>query len=541
MKKLLLLILIEALLSFHLKAQPEIIWQKCLGGTHHEAFIDAKSTPDGGYICLGVTSSINYDLLNVCCPAGGNDIWVVKLDSNLVIEWQRIYSYDNNPIDAMKSIFVNNDTTYTMFGTIESMGEDNICNCNHSTSQDIWMVTINSNGYIINQKCFGGSSYDLLNNVSQCEDGGYLIGANSGSGDGDVGIHYGSDFSTDAFIVKTNELGEIQWTKTIGGTGYDGAVVTALSGNRCLINIVTSSKDHDLAGLVPDGETYGRLLLITDGAGNTIKEQYDRSYGHLFELLKPYEISPNNYLLLGYNQIDTGIFSGNKGGIDAIIAIYDSNLILSNVFQFGGSAMDVFERMHVLNDSTFYFTGYTYSSDFDAQEGNGEEEEDAFIVKTDMQFNKLWSKTLGATGSDRCSNVSAFDTNILLIGFSGVYGENDGDIIGAHFDPTFGANGEGWLIIMEDTISVNSSDSLNPNINIYPNPAQDLIIIEITDNIITDYYLEVVSLTGQIVIKNQLSDNAISEVDVYNLPAGIYIFKISNNTSPTYTKKIIIQ
>lgn len=539
MKKLLLLILIEVLLSCHVKAQPEIIWQKCFGGTHGDAFIDAKRTSDGGYICLGNSDSEDFDLEGVCCNKGGFDYWVVKLDSNFNILWQKQFGTEIGT-EVPNSIFINLDGTFSIFGVVDGNSGD--CTCNHSSSQDIWMVTLSSTGNIINQKCFGGSSYDILYNVSKCEDGGYLIGAYSGSGDGDVGIHYGSDFSTDAFIVKTNELGEIQWTKTIGGTGYDGAWVVGLSGNRCLINITTSSKDHDLAGLVPDGETSGRLMIITDSNGAIMKENYDRALNYNFILFKPYEISPNNYLLLGYNQSDTGIFSGNKGGPDATIAIYDSNLILSNVFQFGGSENDVFENMHILNDSTIYFTGFSYSSDFDTQGGHGEEE-DAFIVKTDTLFNKVWSRTLGASGTDRCTNVFLSDTNVLLIGRSVVNSSNDGDIIGAHFDPIDGLNAEGWFIIIDDlnTEIINGNSNTNLNINIYPNPAQDLIMIEITDNVITDYYLEVVSLTGQIVIKKQLSDNAISEVDVYNLPAGIYIFKISNNTSPTYTKKIIIQ
>lgn len=537
MKKLLLLLIIPAFLSCHLKAQPEIIWQKCFGGTLGDAFIDAKSTSDGGYICLGNSVSEDFDLEGVCCNKGGFDYWVVKLDSNFNILWQKQFGTESGT-DEPNSVFLNTDGSISVFGIAADANGD--CTCNHSSSQDIWMVTLNSTGNIINQKCFGGSSYDILNNVSQCEDGGYLIGANSGSGDGDVGSHYGSDFSTDAFIVKTNELGEIQWTKTIGGTGYDGAWVAGISGNRCLINITTSSKNHDLSGLVPDGETSGRLMIITDSNGVIIKENYDRAYNYEFTLFSPYEFSANKYLLLGYNQIDTGIFLDNKGGADATIALYDSNLVLYDVFQFGGSEIDVFESMQILNDSTFYFTGFSYSSDLDTQGGHGEEE-DAFIVKTDTIFNKIWSKTLGATGGDRCSIVSSLDTNILLIGGSTVYGENDGDIIGAHYDASTGYSGEGWLIIMEDTISIDSSDSLNLNINIYPNPAQDLIMIDISDNIIIDYYLEVVSLTGQIVIKNQLSDNAINEVDVHNLPAGIYIIKISDNTSSTYTKKIIIQ
>lgn len=536
MKKIFLYILTALIVSNCLNAQPEIIWQKCFGGIDGDAFLHETRTLDGGYIFLGATSSDDFDLSDVCCSQGGYDFWLVKTDTDFNILWQKRFGTESGT-DEPNSVFLNTDGSISVFGIAADANGD--CTCNHSSSQDIWMVTLNSTGNIINQKCFGGSSFEHLNNVSKCEDGGYLIGANSGSGDGDVGSHYGSDFSTDAFIVKTNELGEIQWTKTIGGTGYDGAWVAGISGNRCLINITTSSKNHDLSGLVPDGETSGRLMIITDSNGVIIKENYDRAYNFEFTLFSPFEFSANKYLLLGYNQIDTGIFLGNKGGADATIALYDSNLVLYDVFQFGGSEIDVFESMQILNDSTIYFTGFSYSSDFDTQGGHGEEE-DAFIVKTDTIFNKIWAKTLGATGGDRCSIVSSLDTNILLIGGSTVYGENDGDIIGAHFDPSLGLNGEGWLIIMEDHIPLDSSDSLNPNINIYPNPAQDLIMIAITNNVITDYYLEVVSLTGQIVIKNQLSDNAINEVDVSNLASGPYIFKISDNRSAIYTKTIIL-
>ena len=539
--KVLFLLLFQLILTDWIKAQPEILWQKCFGGTLGDSFLDAKSTSDGGYICLGGSSSEDFDLEGVCCNQGGWDFWLVKLDSDFNILWQKLFGTESGT-DEPHSIFVNADGTFSIFGVVAGNSGD--CSCNHSSSQDIWMITMSSTGSIVDQKCFGGYSFELLNNVARCEDGGYIIGASSGSSDGDVGVHYGSPFSTDAFIIKTNQHGEIQWTKTLGGTGYDGARVAGISQNQCLISIITSSTDHDLAGLVPEGETAGRLLLRTDSAGNILKQNFDRSYNHFFELFAPYEFSPNNYLLLGHNQIDTGIFVGNKGSADATIALYDSNLVLNNVIQFGGSEIDVFEKMHILNDSTFYFTGFSYSSDIDAQGGHGEEE-DAFIVKTDVFFKKIWSKTLGATGGDRCTNVFATDTNILLVGSSSVYGTNDGDIIGAHFDPDSGPNGEGWLIIIDDLVSEIDTELSNQNINIYPNPAQDLIMIEITNGIIPDYNLEVISITGQIVIQNQISVNVINEVDVHDLPSGSYLLKISDKTSskssPIYVIKIILQ
>lgn len=529
-----LITLLLAICSESCYSQPEIIWQRCFGGTASDGFQDAQKTLDGGYICLGSSSSEDFDLQDVCCWPGAPDFWIVKLDSNFNIEWQKLIG-SNVAGDIPANIFCNPDTSYTIFGQVGSNTDD--CLCNHSSSQDIWMIIVDEIGNIISQKCFGGSSYDLLNNISKCEDSGYIIGASSGSYDGDVGIHYGSPFSHDAFIVKTDALGNIEWTKTLGGSGYDGAWVAGISQNRCLISINTSSTDYDLEGMVPVGESSGRLLMLVDEDGTILKQTFDRSYDFLFELFRPYEYKFNQFLLVGRNQIDTGFFDANIGGADATVALYDSNLILKNVYQFGGSTIDVFEQM-VKFDTSYYFTGFTYSSDFDAQECNGET--DVFIVKTDTLFNKIWSKTLGATFGDRVLQLMPIDSNLLLFGQSGVNGINDGDIIGAHYDEELGSNGEGWIMIMDDvplTIDTPKNDLV---INIYPNPSSQIVIIEIVTPLQELITLELFSIAGKRILKRKLQNNTLNEINISNLPSGYYLLNLIFENKIVKTERIFI-
>src|SRR5689334_1581411 len=64
-----------------------IEWQKCLGGSFGDNATSIIQTADGGYAVAGTTESNDGDVTTV--NHGGLDIWVVKLNSSGVIEWQK--------------------------------------------------------------------------------------------------------------------------------------------------------------------------------------------------------------------------------------------------------------------------------------------------------------------------------------------------------------------------------------------------------------------------------------------------------------------
>jgi len=79
------------------------------------------------------------------------------------------------------------------------------------------------------------------------------------------------------------------------------------------------------------------------------------------------------------------------------------------------------------------------------------------------------------------------------------------------------------------------------NFLIYPNPASDFIIIQLKQKIEDKLYVHIYNDNG-ILVKSEVIPNnaAYLEMDVDNLPDGIYFIKISDNHTLSFTKNIII-
>ena len=190
-----------------------IEWQKCLGGSWHDYSYDICQTIDGGYVMIGTTSSNDGDVIG---NDGNQDIWVVKLSSIGMLEWQK--TYGGLTSDEGMSIKQTNEGGYIFVGNILSNDGD-ITN-NHG-GNDIWLVKLNSIGSIEWQSSLGGSNEEKAYEIQLCLDGGYVISGSTRSTDGDVvGLHTGFG-STDFWIIKLNSSGTIEWQKCLGGSGIE--------------------------------------------------------------------------------------------------------------------------------------------------------------------------------------------------------------------------------------------------------------------------------------------------------------------------------
>jgi hypothetical protein len=75
-------------------------------------------------------------------------------------------------------------------------------------------VKLDSSGNVIWTKTIGGSDNDEARSIIQSSDGGYVVAGYTES----FGAGYG-----DIYVVKLDSSGNVIWTKTIGGSGGDGA------------------------------------------------------------------------------------------------------------------------------------------------------------------------------------------------------------------------------------------------------------------------------------------------------------------------------
>ncbi|MBL0281400.1 MAG: T9SS type A sorting domain-containing protein [Bacteroidetes bacterium] len=172
----------------------EIIWQKCLGGTDYDYGFCVNATSDGGCIVTGSSESINGDVTGHHGTGARDDMWIVKLDFNGIIEWQK--SFGGTKDDYGRQIINTTDGNYIFTGFTYSNDGDVIFN--HGNS-DAWVVKINPLGEIIWQKSLGGSEDDYGSNIIELNDHSFAVLVQTYSNDGDVSFNHGS---MDYWLVK---------------------------------------------------------------------------------------------------------------------------------------------------------------------------------------------------------------------------------------------------------------------------------------------------------------------------------------------------
>ena len=236
-----------------------LLWEQCYGGEDYDNINELLTTNDGGYLILGVTSSIDGEVIG---NHGGVDAWLLKIDSIGNIEWQKCYG--GSDLDNLNSIYITKDNSYILAGTTSSNNGD--VSGNHGgRGSDAWIVKIDSSGSIQWQKCFGGTKDDNANKAIQTNDGGYIFIGNTVSTDGDLdSIYIGN-----AWIVKIDSSGSIQWQKCFGGSGQN--IVKSLEllfDGGYLFSGGVDTNDGDVVGYHYNSfsnKTYdGRIVKISD-------------------------------------------------------------------------------------------------------------------------------------------------------------------------------------------------------------------------------------------------------------------------------------
>ena len=116
--------------------------------------------------------------------------------------------------------------------------------------------------------------------------------------------------------------------------------------------------------------------------------------------------------------------------------------------------------------------------------------------------------------------------------------------------PTFYGNSENRKVnsvnetttVYDGTSSLSETEFNNLNISIFPNPATDLIAIQVAGLVDEDLVIELVDLSGKVVSTSQISKGStIAYFDVQTVYDGIYLVKISNGDLSVSEKVVIIK
>lgn len=328
-------------------------------------------------------------------------------------------SFDGSGSDVGKAVCQTNDGGYVITGWTNQFG----------SGGDIYLIKTDSLGTLQWAKNFGGTASDGGFSVQQTHDNGYAIaGSTSSFGAGEQ----------DFLLIKTDNNGIVEWSKTYGGTSNDGdgGVFMQQTDDKGFIMVgstysygVPANYQFDIyivktdsAGSVEWTKTFGEIYWdgansvqqTADGGfiiGGSTQEPDPMSAPHRMLLLK---IAPDGSLQWAKKYI--GVSGGSArqtmdGGYIALDSRLNTttnrySMVLMKTDGFGNfqwaktfadSGHTFGTDVQQINDGSFIVFGGRRSLDWHP-------DYDAFLIKTDsvgiLQWSKLFSEAGGYGGKD---------------------------------------------------------------------------------------------------------------------------------------------
>ncbi|MHA2252645.1 MAG: hypothetical protein ACXAD7_19940 [Candidatus Kariarchaeaceae archaeon] len=300
-------------------------WNKTYGSNGFEMANALIQASDGGFILAGYTDSFG---------AGNYDVWLVKTDVNGNMQWNKTYGGERN--ERANALIQASDGGFIFAGYTDSFGAGN---------DDVWLVKTDVNGNMQWNKTYGGNENDRVYDLVMTSDGGYAL------------VGYTNPLNAineDIYLVKTDDNGSMQWDTNYGGDGSERAstLVQTIDGGYIIVGHTDSfnvSNDEayavktDVNGSMQWNKTYGgegddrMSQIIQSPVGGIIISGFTRSFG----------AGQLDMSLVWINSNGTMQFNRTYGGEDddmafTLIETADEGLALTgSTYSFGAGRFDM--------------------------------------------------------------------------------------------------------------------------------------------------------------------------------------------------------
>jgi hypothetical protein len=330
-------------------------FQQIIGGASFEAASQVAALREGGYLVVGRTASHGE---------GDTDVHVCKLSELGEIIWEKRFGEEES--EEANDVIQTPDGNYLIVGSADNYD-------NPTGLRDVLVIKSSPDGNVIWKRTYGlPESINSGNAVTATPDGNYVIVGNS--------LSIVEDATSNVYIVKINDAGEVLWENHYGGPEHEEAKdITATAEG---LAIVGSSESY----------TSGRWdiwLLRTDTDGNELAHH---SFGGKDNEMGNAVIATQDGGLLigGYS------YSFSAGSLDAWVVKVDRNGQEAWSKNFGGLSTDEAFSLVELADGSFVMAGYTEvyvpNADFENTSAEGY---NVLLVKLDLKGNKLWERSIG--------------------------------------------------------------------------------------------------------------------------------------------------
>ena len=389
-------------------SSPVIVKQKTVGGNDKDEPQSMCLTKDGGFVVAGNSfSQKSGEKLEDNRGFIYSDFWVIKFSNSAEIQWQKTIGGDN--LDFARSITRTDDGGYIIGG--ESMSDSSGNKKENSRgSSDIWIVKLDSIGNVEWDKTIGGSGSDICTSIRQTHDRGYIIGGASNSNiSGEKTENCHGDF--DLWLIKLDNKGNIEWDKTLGGNKFEYCGGMELTDNDDIMICGTTGSDS-----FPEKQELhpGCWVAKLDMNGHILYEKFFGPLGMFIGVSKTYN---NGFIFTAFSGSDKGYEKSEncKGGADIWVIRTDENGNKIWDKTIGGKDDDSPWCIKQTIDGG-YIIGATSKSEIsgdktDTCRGNY----DFWIIKLNKNGKTEWNKTIGGNDYDEVKDIAEISKNQFVI------------------------------------------------------------------------------------------------------------------------------
>jgi hypothetical protein len=445
---------------FQLKGQVyNCYFQKDTGSVDNETSQSVVELNDGSIYVAGMQAHQ---------PVGNQDAALIKYDACGNVLWIKYYSDSL----SMQGLFINKttDQKLIMVGVVG----------NSSNYNDIFFSKLDTNGSIIFQKRYHNSLNQSAKYIQQTTDKGFVF----------CGYISDSFGNNNSYVIKTDSLGNAQWTQEIGTPAdeYASSIKETTDGNYIMVGDATDSRTGDVN--IEIVKLHKNGTIIWDNIyGDTLN---NGSQGII-------ELSNGKYFCFGETEVY------HNSPFNFFTNIIDTNGVDFGMHKFGGTGTDALFSLVETQGMQFICTGYSRSY-------NGGQPYDMVFFKVDTAGNIKWLKDINSPGIDIGYEVTSSIFGGYLL--TGQLAKNNGNYFLARLD-TVGN------VIMDIDKPVSESNE----IAVYPNPTVFDLRVIINNKVIESIFIT--DLLGKNILEftfqNKSSD---ANIDVSYFTPGAYILKI---------------
>ncbi len=322
---------------------------------------------EGGYAAVGYNNTPGGS------PLDSNEVYVVRFDSlgnagncsgintTDVTVLAASNSTPTPDVVSLGNVTINNPVISA--GSVSFIPISNtLCYyCHENINVVVPPDSLCSNGISFYQKVFGGNKDDYGFYLAPTLDSGYVVGGRT--------LSYGNG-GYDGLLMKVNKKGTVSWSKAFGGSGFD------------YFQAVIRTSDNGFLGIGQTksyGNTAGDAWLVkTDASGNL---QWSKKYGDGnvngdigFDVV---EISEGGYVFCGTHRYTAGLAEGfvvrtdnsgnviwsrqyGNGGSDQLWGITEDggSVVVAGFYQNGSNYDSYVMKLDKLNGNIQWMRGY---------------------------------------------------------------------------------------------------------------------------------------------------------------------------------------